>query len=95
MGRALYRESGPSQDGDPDTGNLLFFFFLYFIFFSNFFFFFYDLLIFYQAFKQPEVFFVYSSFHVITLGKVYCHFGKFILFLHSLTEDMHRNTAEF
>ena len=24
VGRALYRESGPSQDGDPDTGNLLF-----------------------------------------------------------------------
>ena len=27
VGRALYRESGPSQDGDPDTGNLPFFFF--------------------------------------------------------------------
>ena len=25
VGRALYRESGPSQDGDPDTGNLPFF----------------------------------------------------------------------
>ena len=38
VGRALYRESGPSQDGDPDAGNLPFFgfFFIYFIFFSNF-----------------------------------------------------------
>ena len=26
VGRALYRESGPSQDGDPDSGNLPFFF---------------------------------------------------------------------
>ena len=95
MGRALYRESCPSQDGDPDTGNLLFFFFSFISFSFQIFFPFYDLLIFYQAFKQPEVFFVYSSIHVITLGKVYCHFGKFILFLHSLTEDMHRNTAKF
>ena len=32
VGRALYRESGPSQDGDPDPGNLpfSFFFFLFF-----------------------------------------------------------------
>ena len=27
VGRALYRESGPSQDGDPVPGNLPFFFF--------------------------------------------------------------------
>ena len=26
VGRALYRESGPSQDGDPVPGNLPFFF---------------------------------------------------------------------
>ena len=52
VGRALYRESGPSQDGDPDTGNLPFFFFLtYLIFFPIFqFLFFDDFLIFYQAF---------------------------------------------
>ena len=37
MGRALYRESGPSQDGDPVPGNLPFFFLL-FDFFLNFFF---------------------------------------------------------
>ena len=30
VGRALYRESGPSQDGDPVPGNLPFFFFLFF-----------------------------------------------------------------
>ena len=65
MGRALYRESGPSQDGDPDTGNLPFFFsflFLYFIFFFNFLIpLFDDLLILYQAFKQSEVF-LYTRF---------------------------------
>ena len=57
MGRALYRESGPSQDGDPDTGNLPFFFFLIFLFsftFLIFFFFrrFVSFLILYLAFKQ-------------------------------------------
>ena len=42
VGRALYRESGPSQDGDPDTGNLPFFlfdFFFYLFFFICFVFF--------------------------------------------------------
>ena len=33
MGRALYRESGPSQDGDPVPGNLRFFVFCFFIIF--------------------------------------------------------------
>ena len=52
VGRAMYRESGPSQDGDPVPGNLTVFFFLYFIFFSNFLIpFFDDFLILYQAFK--------------------------------------------
>ena len=52
MGRALYRESGPSQDGDPDTGNLPFFVFFYL--FNLFFFFrrFVSFLILYLAFKQ-------------------------------------------
>ena len=69
VGRALYRESGPSQDGDPDTGNLPFFFFSYFIFFFNFFYiflFFNGLLIFYQAFKQSEMFLytrLFTSLH--------------------------------
>ena len=31
VGRALYRESGPSQDGDPVPGNLPFFFFVFFL----------------------------------------------------------------
>ena len=37
MGRALYRESGPSQDGDPVPGNLPFFVstLFYHFFFSN------------------------------------------------------------
>ena len=30
VGRALYRESGPSQDGDPVPGDLPFFFGLFF-----------------------------------------------------------------
>ena len=38
VGRALYRESGPSQDGDPVPGNLPFFvFFYFFIVFLTFF----------------------------------------------------------
>ena len=35
VGRALYRESGPSQDGDPVPGNLPFFVFFYFYSFFN------------------------------------------------------------
>ena len=36
VGRALYRESGPSQDGDPVPGNLPFFvfFFIFKVFFN-------------------------------------------------------------
>ena len=41
VGRALYRESGPSQDGDPVPGNLPFFVFC-FLFFFTFFSIFYD-----------------------------------------------------
>ena len=69
VGRALYRESGPSQDGDPDTGNWPFFFFLIsfsFLIFFIFFLFFNDLLIFYQAFKQSEMFLytrLFTSLH--------------------------------
>ena len=60
VGRALNRESGPSQDGDPTPGILPFFFFN-FIFQFFLFPFFDDLLIFYQAFKQSEVF-LYTRF---------------------------------
>ena len=35
VGRALYRESGPSQDGDPVPGNLPFFGFYFYSFFFN------------------------------------------------------------
>ena len=57
MGGALYRESGPSQGGDPDPGNLPFFFVVVFLFsftFLIFFFFgrFVSFLILYLAFKQ-------------------------------------------
>ena len=34
VGRALYRESGPSQDGDPVPGNLPFFVFYFYSFFN-------------------------------------------------------------
>ena len=37
VGRALYRESGPSQDADPDTENLPFFLFHLFNFLFQFF----------------------------------------------------------
>ena len=37
MGRALYRESGPSQDGDPVPGNLPFLFCLISLFNLSFF----------------------------------------------------------
>ena len=33
VGRALYRESGPSQDGDPVPGNLPFFVCFFFLLF--------------------------------------------------------------
>ena len=49
VGRALNRESGPSQDGDPDTGNLPFSF--YTCFFFNFFLMFYLSSLLYQAYK--------------------------------------------
>ena len=36
VGRALYRESGPSQDGDPVPGNLPFFGFIFIVFLTFF-----------------------------------------------------------
>ena len=75
VGRALYRESGPSQDGDPDTGNLPF------SFFFRFFLMFYLTSLLYQAYKQCEVFLHTNlSLHCTTEG---CppFTGKFTLFL--------------
>ena len=37
VGRALYRESGPSQDGDPVPGNLPFFVFFFNVLLGRFF----------------------------------------------------------
>ena len=48
MGRALFRESSPSQDEDPDTGNLPFFFCFVLFFFGRF----VSFLILYLDFKQ-------------------------------------------
>ena len=75
VGRALYREGGPSQGGDPDTGNLPF------SFFFRFFFMFYLTSLLYQAYKQSEVFlYTHLSLHCATEG---CppFTGKFTLFL--------------
>ena len=52
VGRALYRESGPSQDGDPDTGNLPFFLFFFFLLFDFFFHFFFDDLLIFPFYKK-------------------------------------------
>ena len=72
MGRALYRESGPSQDGDPVPGNLPFLFCLislFNLFFSDYLFLspFYSKLI-----NSLEYIFVLTS-HFITLEKVFFH----------------------
>ena len=83
MGRALYRESGPSQDGDPVPGNLPFLFCLislFNLFFSDYLFLspFYIKLI-----NILEYIFVLTS-HFIYIGKGFLPFiDKFYLFLHS------------
>ena len=95
VGRALYRESGPSQDGDPDPGKLPFFFF--FSFFAVFFFFFDDLLIFpfyKKAYKYFEVFFYIRLFTSFINDLFVPHIGKFTLFLNSKIEDINRNAAQ-
>ena len=50
MGRALYRECGPSQDGDPDPGNLPFSVFVFVVFCRVFTFFFFFILVHYITF---------------------------------------------
>ena len=64
VGRALYRESGPSQDGDPDPGNLPFSFFFFF-FFNFYFSSFFNVLFIFPFIPSLEIVwsvFVYSSF---------------------------------
>ena len=69
VGRALYRESGPSQDGDPVPGNLPFFVgFFYHIFF------FWKVLFFSEFVRKSKIIWrilVYPSFYLITLAKVF------------------------
>ena len=69
VGRALYRESGPSQDGDPVPGNLPFFVgFFFFIFF------FWKVLFFSEFVRKSKIIWrilVYPSFSLITLAKVF------------------------
>ena len=76
VGRALYRESGPSQDGDPVPGNLPFFLFFLFFYFYSFF-----NVLFGRFFSFPSLYenqkkckvSVYPSFYFITLAKVFFH----------------------
>ena len=69
VGRALYRESGPSQDGDPVPGNLPFFVgFFFYIFF------FWKVLFFSEFVRKSKIIWrilVYPSFYLITLAKVF------------------------
>ena len=82
VGRALYREGGPSQDGDPVPGNLLFlldfvlymFFFLYSSFLTEF-------------VRKSKINMKYLRIpvfllHDISVGSLPLT-GKFTLFLHS------------
>ena len=99
VGRALYRESGPSQDGDPDLGNLPFFFFFFLFLLFDFFFHFFsdDLLIFpfyKKAYKYFEVFFYIRLFTSFINDLFVPHIGKFTLFLNSKIEDINRNGAQ-
>ena len=71
VGRALYRESGPSQDGDPVPGDLPFFFLFFFL--ITFSLFFFSKIRFLSYFKpRLEIIwsvFVYLSFYFNTLEK--------------------------
>ena len=82
VGRALYRESGPSQDGDPVPGNLPFFFFFFNFLFTMFRSF--------SHFCQRNMYVLSGSsfyarlLHFITLVKVFfLLLAKLCLFLHS------------
>ena len=77
VGRALYRECGPSQDRNPVPGDLPFCFLL--LFFFSFFFlriFFWSLVaipMLYRAKRIVWSIFVYSSSRLTTLAKVFFH----------------------
>ena len=87
MGRALDRECGPSQDRDPDPGNLPFLFLcLFFLFRFKYFPFFDDLLVF-VFYTKPIItlkclFILVFSLHFI--NELFIPLiGKFTRFLHS------------
>ena len=75
VGRALYRECGPSQDGDPVPGNLPFC--IIFSFFWIFLILFFSKLRCYSHFITGQEIvcsiFVYSSSRLTTLAKVFFH----------------------
>ena len=73
VGRALYRESAPSRDGDPDPGNLSFFF-LFFHFVG---FFFYDLLVFSFYTKLINSLKVFICIHVFSLHYISERFSSY------------------
>ena len=90
MGRALYRERGPSQDGDPVPGDFFFSFFSNFLCHS-----FEDDFVdlpFYTKLKNSNKknslkkigVFIYLSFSFITLQKVVFHLLASLPFSHTL-----------
>ena len=70
VGRALYRESGPSQDGDPVPGNLPCFSLRFFFFFSRRF---VSFLISYQDMKECGVSLHTRLFYFNTIEKASFH----------------------
>ena len=103
VGRALYRESGPSQDGDPDTGNLPFFLFdfFFYLFFYVLFFFSLDDLFHFPFSSMTKVINILDclcilafSLHQIDEGFPLL-IGQFALFLHFCVEDIYRNNTKF
>ena len=95
MGRALYRESGPSQDGDPVPGNLPFFVFFIFIVFLTF--------LLEGSFLFRVCTKIKNNVKCLRIPVFLLHYiskgflpltGKFTLFLHFLIRDMHRNAAK-
>ena len=81
--RALYRESGPSRDADPVSGNLPFY--VLFLFFFNFSF--WKVLFFFECVKIKKKTWrvlVYPSFYFITSTKVFFHLMTSLPFSYTL-----------
>ena len=80
VGRALYRESGPSQDGDPVPGNLPFFLFFFSIFLNPFCDLFLPFFVLQPVYKHSgEAFYIVFSLQYMSRG--FLPLGKFTPFL--------------